>query len=140
VSFSAITRCITSERVFIVVSLYFIMTQSGNFWIQLHIRGTNVCLPVKPIILFYLFIFFFFFDVLHVLLLRNYSYVHVVIFVNWIVIFWRSIISSILNDCIYILYTWTLYYLFYQPVIQISHSNFIDTFFYINVRREFSLH
>jgi hypothetical protein len=33
VNFAAITLCVASERVFIVVSLYFVMTQSGNFWI-----------------------------------------------------------------------------------------------------------
>jgi hypothetical protein len=32
VSFAAITLCVASQRVFIVV--YFVMTQSGNFWIQ----------------------------------------------------------------------------------------------------------
>jgi hypothetical protein len=34
VSFAAITLCIASQRVFIVVSTYFFMTQSGNFWIH----------------------------------------------------------------------------------------------------------
>jgi hypothetical protein len=34
VSFAAITLCVTSQRVFIVVSVYFVMTQSGNFWIH----------------------------------------------------------------------------------------------------------
>jgi hypothetical protein len=33
VSFAAITLCVASELVFIVVSVYFVMTQSGNFWI-----------------------------------------------------------------------------------------------------------
>jgi hypothetical protein len=32
VGFAAITPCVASQRVFIVV--YFFMTQSGNFWIQ----------------------------------------------------------------------------------------------------------
>jgi hypothetical protein len=32
VSFAAITLCVASQRVFIVV--YFGMTQSGNFWIH----------------------------------------------------------------------------------------------------------
>jgi hypothetical protein len=32
-SFAAITLCVASQRVFIVVSVYFVMTQSGNFWI-----------------------------------------------------------------------------------------------------------
>jgi hypothetical protein len=34
VSFAAITLCIASQRVFIVVIVYFVMTQSGNFWIH----------------------------------------------------------------------------------------------------------
>jgi hypothetical protein len=34
VSFSAITLCVASQRVFIVVSVYFVITQSGNFWIH----------------------------------------------------------------------------------------------------------
>jgi hypothetical protein len=35
VSFVAITLCVVSQRVFIVVVavVYFVMTQSGNFWI-----------------------------------------------------------------------------------------------------------
>jgi len=33
VSFAAITLCVASQRVFIVV-VYFVMTQSGNFWIH----------------------------------------------------------------------------------------------------------
>jgi hypothetical protein len=32
VSLAAITLCVASQRVFIVV--YFVMTQSGNFWIH----------------------------------------------------------------------------------------------------------
>jgi hypothetical protein len=35
--FFAITLCVTSQRVFIVVSIYFFMTQSRNFWIHPHI-------------------------------------------------------------------------------------------------------
>jgi hypothetical protein len=35
VSFAAITLCVASQRVFVVV--YFVMTQSGNFWIHTHI-------------------------------------------------------------------------------------------------------
>jgi hypothetical protein len=31
VSFAAITLCVASQRVFIVVSVYFVMTQSGIF-------------------------------------------------------------------------------------------------------------
>jgi hypothetical protein len=34
VSFAAITLCVASQRVFIVVSVYFFTTQSGNFWIH----------------------------------------------------------------------------------------------------------
>jgi hypothetical protein len=34
VSFTALTLYVTSQRVFIFVSLYFVMTQSGNFWIH----------------------------------------------------------------------------------------------------------
>jgi len=34
VSFATITLCVVSQQVFIVVSIYFIMTQSGNFWIH----------------------------------------------------------------------------------------------------------
>jgi hypothetical protein len=34
VSFAAITFCVASQRVFIVVSVYFVTTQSGNFWIH----------------------------------------------------------------------------------------------------------
>jgi hypothetical protein len=33
VSFAAITLHVASQRVFIVVSIYFVMTQSGDFWI-----------------------------------------------------------------------------------------------------------
>jgi hypothetical protein len=33
VSFAAITLCVASQRVFIVV-VYFVMTQSGYFWIH----------------------------------------------------------------------------------------------------------
>jgi len=32
-SFAAITFSVASLRVFIVVFVYFVMTQSGNFWI-----------------------------------------------------------------------------------------------------------
>jgi hypothetical protein len=36
VSFAAITLCIASQRVFfiIIIIVYFVTTQSGNFWIQ----------------------------------------------------------------------------------------------------------
>jgi hypothetical protein len=33
VNFAAITLCVASLRVFIVVVVYFVMTRSGNFWI-----------------------------------------------------------------------------------------------------------
>jgi hypothetical protein len=36
VSFAIITLCVASQRVF-TVAVYFGMTQSGNFWIHLHI-------------------------------------------------------------------------------------------------------
>jgi hypothetical protein len=40
--FAAITLCVASERVFVVVVVvvvvvYFVMTQSGNFWLRPHI-------------------------------------------------------------------------------------------------------
>jgi hypothetical protein len=47
VSFTAITLCVTSQRVFVVVVVvvvvvvYFVMTLSGNFWI--HPRRRTVC-------------------------------------------------------------------------------------------------
>jgi hypothetical protein len=35
VSLVAITLCVASQRVFVVVAhVYFVMTQSGNFWIH----------------------------------------------------------------------------------------------------------
>jgi hypothetical protein len=34
VSFAAITLCVASQRVFIIVVAYSVMTQSGNFWIH----------------------------------------------------------------------------------------------------------
>jgi hypothetical protein len=40
VSFAAITLCVVSQRVFIVV--YFAMTQSGNFWIYLRMLSFTV--------------------------------------------------------------------------------------------------
>jgi hypothetical protein len=42
VSFAAITLCVASQQVFIVGSVYFVMTESGNFWI----RPRTVLLPV----------------------------------------------------------------------------------------------
>jgi hypothetical protein len=34
VSFAPTTLCVASQRVFIVVSVYFVTNQSGNFWIH----------------------------------------------------------------------------------------------------------
>jgi hypothetical protein len=34
VSFAPVTLCVASQRVFIVVIVYFVMTQSGNVWIH----------------------------------------------------------------------------------------------------------
>jgi len=45
VSFAAITLCVASQRVFIVASVYFIMTQSGNFWIH-RIFGVSISVSV----------------------------------------------------------------------------------------------
>jgi hypothetical protein len=42
VSFSTLTLCVASRRVFIVVSVYFVMTQSGNFWIHPRIWEDNI--------------------------------------------------------------------------------------------------
>jgi hypothetical protein len=42
VSFAAITLCVASQRVFIFVSIYFVMTQSGNFLIQPHRWEANI--------------------------------------------------------------------------------------------------
>jgi hypothetical protein len=39
-SFATVTFCVASQRVFIVVSLYFVTTQSGNFWIYLRMFCT----------------------------------------------------------------------------------------------------
>jgi hypothetical protein len=43
VSFAAITLCVASQRVFIVVIVYFVMTQYGNFWIypRMHERENS---------------------------------------------------------------------------------------------------
>jgi type III secretory pathway component EscU len=41
VSFAAITLCAASRRVFIVVVIYFVMTQSGSFWIDPRITYNN---------------------------------------------------------------------------------------------------
>jgi hypothetical protein len=52
VSFAAITLCVASQRVIPKVSLYFVMTQSGNLWIYLRtvlrdMRTTSVSRFVK---------------------------------------------------------------------------------------------
>jgi hypothetical protein len=46
VSFAVITLCVASQRVFIVVIVYFVMTQSGNFWLHHRIiqLQTGLCL------------------------------------------------------------------------------------------------
>jgi hypothetical protein len=43
VSFAALTLCVASQRVFIVVTVvvYFVMTQLGNFWIHPRTMGTG---------------------------------------------------------------------------------------------------
>jgi hypothetical protein len=40
VSFAAITLCVASQPVFIVIVVYFVMTQSGNFLIHPRTSGT----------------------------------------------------------------------------------------------------
>jgi hypothetical protein len=45
VSFAAITFCVVSQRMFIVV--YFVTTQSKNFWI--HPRTAFIIAAVKPV-------------------------------------------------------------------------------------------
>jgi hypothetical protein len=53
VSFVAITLYVASQRVFIVVRVYFIMTQSGNFWICPRIpvisKGTECRACISPL-------------------------------------------------------------------------------------------
>jgi hypothetical protein len=41
VSFAAISLCVASQRVFIASVVYFVMTQSGNFWIHPRITTMN---------------------------------------------------------------------------------------------------
>jgi hypothetical protein len=48
VSFATITLFITSQRVFIVVSVYFIMTQSGNFWIPHRVLMVRLTTKFQP--------------------------------------------------------------------------------------------
>jgi hypothetical protein len=47
VSFVAITLCVASQRVFIVVHVYFFMTQSGNLWIH-SLKATGKFIKRKP--------------------------------------------------------------------------------------------
>jgi hypothetical protein len=47
VSFAAITLCVASQRVFIVVSVYFVLTQSGNFLIHRRIKETRWLLTCR---------------------------------------------------------------------------------------------
>jgi hypothetical protein len=42
VSFVVITLCIASQRVFVFVGIYSVMTQSGNFWLHSRIRLITV--------------------------------------------------------------------------------------------------
>jgi hypothetical protein len=50
-NFADMTFCVASQRVFIVVSVYFVMTQSGNFWIhprmQLSISFSKEFVPTE---------------------------------------------------------------------------------------------
>jgi len=49
VSFAVITLCVASQRVFIaVVVVYFLMTQSGNFWIHPHMKGISRAVICSP--------------------------------------------------------------------------------------------
>jgi hypothetical protein len=41
VSFAAIKICVACQRVFIVVGVYFVMTQSGNFWIPSYVSNID---------------------------------------------------------------------------------------------------
>jgi hypothetical protein len=47
VSFVAINLCVASQRVFIVVIVYFVMTQSGNFWIHPDMFISRLILAIK---------------------------------------------------------------------------------------------
>jgi hypothetical protein len=51
VNFTAIILYVASQQVFIVVSVYFVMTQSGNFWIHpcKMNRGVEVRSSVKSV-------------------------------------------------------------------------------------------
>jgi hypothetical protein len=44
VNFAALTLCVASEQVFIVVAVYLVMTQSGNFWIHPRTQTTVLLL------------------------------------------------------------------------------------------------
>jgi hypothetical protein len=39
-NFAAITLCVASQRVISKVSVYFVMTRSGNFWIHCRVMAT----------------------------------------------------------------------------------------------------
>jgi len=60
-SFATITLRIVSQWMFIVVSVYFVTTQSGNFWIhsrtlvafKLTTRASCLCWPLPPAAVFY---------------------------------------------------------------------------------------
>jgi len=62
VSFAAITLCVFSQQVFIVVSVYFVMTQSGNFWINLRMSrrawtlGSWVRTPLEACVYAFLYV------------------------------------------------------------------------------------
>jgi hypothetical protein len=49
VSFAALTLCVVSQRVFVV---YFVMTQSGNFWIHPRIRSDTAVHKVNLWVLY----------------------------------------------------------------------------------------
>jgi hypothetical protein len=50
VSFAAITLCVASQRMFIVVSVYFVMTQSGNFWVHPRRLPTDQIVCIRQIL------------------------------------------------------------------------------------------
>jgi hypothetical protein len=49
VSFIAITLCVASQRVVIVVSIYFVTTQPGNFWINPRRWEDNIRMDLREI-------------------------------------------------------------------------------------------
>jgi hypothetical protein len=48
VSFAATTLCVASQQVFVVFIVYFVKTQSGNFWIHVHTCTVCVLERIKP--------------------------------------------------------------------------------------------